>query len=118
MKKGLTIVAAVMSVCLIGPLHMASGNTKQKTGESLFNQFCAECHADGGNLMNPQKTLSRKDREANGIKTAEDIVNRMRNRGPFASHPSSRTTMKTFDEATIPVDDAYRIARYILETFQ
>ena len=68
----------------------------------------AVCHPDGGNIVNPQKTLHKKDREANGVKTTSDIVNKMRNPGPG---------MTQFDGKTISDKDAAAIAGYILKTF-
>jgi cytochrome c6 len=79
-----------------------------KTGESLFKRYCSPCHADGGNNVNPQKTLHKKDREANGVNSASDIVSKMRNPGPG---------MTIFDEQTIPKKDAKAIAEYVLRTF-
>lgn len=78
-------------------------------GEALFKQHCAACHLDGGNAINPQKTLHQKDREANGVKAASDIVDKMRNPGPG---------MTKFDEKTIPDKDAKEIAEYVLKAFQ
>ena len=75
---------------------------------ALFKQHCFPCHPDGGNVINPQKTLHKKDREANGVKTAADIVGKMRNPGPG---------MTKFDEQTIPDADAGGIAEYVLKTF-
>ena len=76
-------------------------------GAALFKQHCFTCHPDGGNVINPQKTLHKKDREANGVKTAADIVGKMRNPGPG---------MTKFDEQTIPDADAREIAEYVLKT--
>lgn len=79
-----------------------------KSGEALFKQYCSICHPDGGNNVNPQKPLHKKEREANGVKTASDIVGKMRNPGPG---------MTIFDEKTIPNKDAQAIAEYVLNTF-
>lgn len=80
-----------------------------KTGEALFRQHCAVCHPDGGNTINPKRNLHQKDREANGVKTAEDIIMKMRNPGPG---------MTKFDEKTIPDNDSKTIAEYVLNTFK
>ncbi len=77
-------------------------------GTELFKQHCFPCHPDGGNVINPQRTLHKKDREANGVKTATDIVDKMRNPGPG---------MTKFDEQTIPDADAREIAEYVAKTF-
>ena len=74
-----------------------------------FETHCAVCHKDGGNLINPAKTLSKKDREANGVKTAKDIMKLMRKPGPG---------MTTFDSKTIPDKEAKAIADYIMKTFK
>jgi cytochrome c6 len=59
--------------------------------------------------VNPQKTLHKKDRDANNVKNAEDIIKLMRKPGPG---------MTTFDENTVPDKDAREIANYILTTFK
>jgi len=80
-----------------------------KTGEELFKQQCAACHLDGGNTVNPKKTLHRQTLVANNITKPEDIVKIMRNPG---------TGMNKFDEATLPEKDAMAIAEYVLNTFK
>ena len=79
-----------------------------QNGEAEFKEYCAACHADGGNLINPAKTLSKTDREKNGITTAKDIIRIMRK-------PGEGMTM--FDEKTLPETEAGKIAEYILTTF-
>ncbi len=73
---------------------------------------------NGGNIVNPKKTLHRKDLDANNIKTAGDIVKKMRNPGPYPTHPQEWGGMRMFDQRTISDDDALKIANYILETFK
>lgn len=80
-----------------------------KTGEELFGQHCTVCHPAGGNIINPEKPLHRKSLEANGIKTAEDIIATLRNPGPG---------MNKFDEKSISDQDAQAIAEYVLKTFK
>jgi len=84
------------------------GLVAETRGEALFKQNCFPCHPEGGNVINPKKTLHKKDREANGVETAADIVGKMRNPGPG---------MTKFDEQTIPDADARAIAEYELKTF-
>ncbi|MEK6697936.1 MAG: c-type cytochrome [Nitrospirota bacterium] len=109
MKKAIIATVFLSAVCaagaVIGPDQAAAGSS----GEALFKQHCALCHPDGGNIINPQKTLLKKDRDANTIKTAADIVRTMRNPGPG---------MTKFDDKTIPDKDAKEIAEYILKTFK
>jgi cytochrome c6 len=101
------LVAVTISVVLF----IGSDNGAQaggKSGESLFKEHCALCHPDGGNIINPKKTLHKKDREANNVKSKDDIVNIMRKPGPG---------MTTFDVKIIPDKDAKEIAEYIIKTF-
>ena len=94
----------------IGGLILAGGMAlgAEQTGEALFKKNCAICHVNGGNIMNAQKTLHKKEREANGVKTAADIIKKMRNPGPG---------MTKFDEKAVSNKDAHEIAEYILRTF-
>jgi cytochrome c6 len=78
-------------------------------GEAGFKEYCAACHADGGNILKADKTLSSKDREKHGIKTAKDIVRLMRKPGEG---------MTTFDKKAIPDKEAKAIADYIVKTFK
>lgn len=107
MKKGymLLMVVFFISVSIAG---FAKEDAKKDKGESLFKENCSPCHAEGGNVINPQKTLHKKDREANNIRERADIVSKMRNPGPG---------MTKFDKKTIPDEDARAIAEYILRTF-
>ncbi len=92
-------------------LIVATGTTQAATlqkGEVEFKEYCASCHADGGNIVNPAKTLSKKDREMNGVKTAKDIIKIIRSPGEG---------MSMFDEKTLPETEAGNIAEYILKTF-
>jgi mono/diheme cytochrome c family protein len=114
---GPVTVALAASVLMLSSHLLAKDTATGQSGEQLFQEHCAACHPNGGNILSPQKTLSRKDREANGIKTAEDIVRKMRNPGPFPTHPQEWAGMRMFDEKTIANDDALKIADYILKTF-
>ena len=86
----------------------AKEDAKKDKGESLFKKNCSPCHSDGGNVINPQKTLHKKDREANNIWKPADIVSKMGNLEPG---------MTKFDKKTIPDKDAKAIAEYIVKTF-
>jgi len=96
-------------------VRRASAETE---GESLFKEHCSVCHPDGGNVINPLKTLHKKDLNANNIKTAEDVVKKMRNPGPVPTHPQEWGGMKIFDRKKISDEKAIQIAEYILKTFQ
>jgi mono/diheme cytochrome c family protein len=38
-------------------LGLTRATSQPQTGEVLFQQNCAACHANGGNVINPQKPL-------------------------------------------------------------
>ncbi len=78
-------------------------------GAEIFKAKCAACHPDGGNIMKKDKTLHKKDLEANKLKTAKDLVKYMRAPGPG---------MTKFDEKALPEKDAQAVAEYILKTFK
>jgi cytochrome c6 len=99
-----SFVIAAMCVMSNPPVVSAAG----KSGQELFKEHCAVCHPDGGNIVNPEKTLHKKALEANNVKTAAEIVNKMRNPGPG---------MQKFDSKTVSDSDAKKIAEYILSTF-
>jgi cytochrome c6 len=104
---GFFVVAA--AICLFALNNSASADEKIKSGEDLFKQHCAVCHPNGGNIVNPKKTLKKSDREANNVKTVDDIIRIMRNPGPG---------MTKFDGTTISDAEARKIAQYILKTFK
>ena len=78
-------------------------------GESLFKQYCAACHPNGGNVSDPDRTLYGSALKKNRISAPEDIVRILRK-------PLSR--MIRFDAATLPDRDARAIAEYVLKTFR
>lgn len=108
MKK-IVVVVAVLTVCMSGFSAFAKEAVKGKSGEALFKENCSMCHPEGGNAMNPKKTLRKASLEANKIKTPEDIVKLMRKPGPG---------MTKFDPKTVSDADAKKIADYILATFK
>jgi len=118
MRNPLRMVCVVCSVVLFLVFLSEAGFSEEKTGEALFQANCSSCHPNGGNILNPKKTLSRKDREANNIITAADIINKMRNPGPVPTHPQEWAGMKMFDKYKISDDEAQKIAEYILTTFK
>ncbi|HEY4744654.1 MAG TPA: c-type cytochrome [Desulfuromonadaceae bacterium] len=104
---GGALVSAVFLCASAGSADTGKG--EKINGQKEFEQHCAVCHPKGGNVVTPQKTLSRKTLEANGVKGAKDIIAKMRNPGPG---------MTKFDEKTIPNKEAKAIAEYILKTFK
>jgi len=109
MKKVFVVLALGVAVFLVTVASIGMAADPAQSGESLFKQHCAVCHPDGGNIVNPKKTLHKQDREANNVKTEADIVKIMRNPGPG---------MIKFDANTIPDKQAKEIAAYILKSLQ
>jgi cytochrome c6 len=108
--KRFLVTAGMIAVISSGALILlGSSSAADQPGEALFKQHCAACHPGGGNIINPQKTLHKKVREANNVKSADDIVKLMRKPGPG---------MTTFDSKTIPDKDAKEIANYVLNAFK
>lgn len=109
MKKYLFAAAFFVVITVSGTVAFGDKGENGESGEALFKRNCAVCHPDGGNIINPKKTLHKKDLDANNIKAAADIIKTMRNPGPG---------MTKYDEKTIPDKDAGEIAEYILKSFK
>jgi len=108
--KRILITAGTAAVIAAGAfLPFGNLSAADQAGETLFKQHCAACHPGGTNIINPQKTLQKKVREGNNVKTADDIIKLMRNPG---------AGMSKFDSKTISDKDAKLIANYILSTFK
>ena len=110
MKKGM--LAAVMIIA--AGAFAVNGFADTKKGEKIdgakeFNEHCAACHPDGGNIINAKKTLKKADLAANKLAKVNDIVKYMRNPGPG---------MTKFDEKTIDAKEAKAIAEFILKSFK
>lgn len=101
MKKQLTVTIVTVILAIAASTAIAA------TGETLFKQHCAACHPDGGNIINPKRTLNKKDLDQNGIKNWKGVVKSMRSPGPG---------MTAFDAKTVSDKDAKAIAEYVLKT--
>ena len=103
MKKQLLVTIGTVILAITSSTAIAA------TGEALFKQHCAVCHPDGGNTINPKRTLQKKDLDQQGIKNWKGVVKNMRKPGPG---------MTAFDAKTIADKDAKAIAEYVLKTFK
>jgi cytochrome c6 len=108
MKKMTVLLVIVFAVCCVGVVAFAEKASKDN-GEAEFKEHCAICHPEGGNLINPKKTLHKKDREANKIRNEADIIKILRKPGPG---------MTPFDEKTISDSEAREVAKYIFKAFK
>lgn len=110
MKNLLVSTAVLLIVCLAAPFAFCDTKKGEKiNGKKEFEEHCTVCHLDGGNLINSMKPLHSKQLKANGVKSAKDIIAKMRNPGPG---------MTKFDEKIISNKEAKSIAEYILKTFK
>jgi cytochrome c6 len=105
----LAVAALIFGACDQKEQAVKPASETATRGEALFKQHCSPCHPNGDNIINSKKTLHREDLEANGVKTADDIVGKMRNPG---------VGMTPFDKRTIPDSDARETAEYVLRTFK
>lgn len=108
MRTLITCLAVTVAILFILHGHAVPAS-KATPGEQAFQKNCTVCHKDGGNIINPAKTLHKKDLEANGITKPSDVIAKMRNPGPG---------MTKFDPKTIPDKTARAIADYVLKTFK
>ncbi len=109
MKKAFEIVTVTVALLSMAVFAFAAGGKDAKKGGDLFKQHCVSCHADGGNIINPAKTIGKETLKANGITDWKGIVKVMRNPGPG---------MTKFDVKSVSDKDAKLIAEYILKTFK
>ena len=110
MKKIALLFLFFAVVCFLTVAGVSvNADSKESLGEKLFMKHCSKCHPNGSNVVTVTKSLNPKDREANNIKTEEDIIRLMRNPGPG---------MVKFGKEVISEKDAKAIAEYVLKTFK
>lgn len=102
MKRNTTLILTLAASTLMAATAFAGG-------ADIFKAKCAACHPDGGNIMQKEKTLHKKDLEANKLKSAKDLVKYFRTPGPG---------MPKYDAKALPEKDARELAEYILKTFK
>lgn len=109
MKKIMIFAVLLIAALVLSAGQVSAAEKKQSSGKALFLKNCSGCHENGGNLVKPEKTLSKKRLAENNIKTTGDIIKKMRNPVP---------PMPVFDPGTISDKDAKKIAEYVLSTFK
>lgn len=79
-------------------------------GEAVFQLKCAACHAQGGNAINPMKTLKAPALEASGFATQEAIVRLVSNgKGQMPSYgPKAPPFARLTDEQIADVAEYVR----------
>lgn len=68
-------ILGAAAICLLNGELPASA----ATGPEIFETKCAACHANGGNVLNPMKTLDAKVLAANKYDEQAAIVELVRN---------------------------------------
>ena len=59
------------NIFLFSMLSLAFAGAAQ--ANEVFDKNCVSCHAKGGNIMNPDKTLSAESLEKNGVNSVDAI---------------------------------------------
>jgi cytochrome c6 len=109
MKKSLIVTVAALSLTMFASAGFCDAKKGGKIdGKHEFEEHCAVCHPKGGNIIKPDKTLSKKSMAAHGVKTEKDVVAKMRNPGPG---------MNKFDAKAVSDKEAKAIAAYVLKSF-
>jgi cytochrome c6 len=104
LKRILSAVLAIIPAIAIlfsAPAFAADAGA----GATVFSANCAACHAGGGNVINPAKTLTQKDLEANGKNSADAIATQVTN---------GNGAMPAFG-GRLSADDIQNVAAYVLE---
>lgn len=103
----LLVAAMVLLAASVSPV---SAGAAEAAGKVLYDRYCASCHPGGGNVIKPDRDLMGLTRQAAGIRSAQDVVARMR-------HPSG-PRMPRFDKAYLSDQDALKIGEYVVSTFK
>jgi cytochrome c6 len=102
--------ALIAGAFFLVAVNLIASCSERPGGKELFATYCASCHPNGGNTVNPAKTLHHKDLQRAGVRNPGDIVHKMRVPGGPG--------MPAFSREMIPDDDADKIGKYVLDTFK
>ena len=106
-----TLAIAALCLSLNAPPQAALADA---SAIEIFEAKCVACHAGGGNVLNPGKTLAPAALERNGYTSEESIVNLLRN---------GKGQMPKYQGAIPPVsrlsdEELAAVARYVLDESQ
>ncbi|MGR3275981.1 c-type cytochrome [Acaryochloris sp. 'Moss Beach'] len=104
MKKLLSIALtalAVLAFAISSPVLAADAGA----GAGVFNANCAACHAGGNNVVQADKTLKADALSANGMDSADAIINQVTN---------GKGGMPAFG-ASLSSGDIENVAAYVLD---
>ena len=105
----ISMILFVITVAAFVACNASMSEAAEKTGEQLFNLHCSLCHPDGGNIISPNKTMRKRDLDANNITSPDAAVRIMRKPGPG---------MTTFDVKTVSDKEARQIAEYMFKKYR
>jgi cytochrome c6 len=75
------------------------------SANDVFDKYCSSCHNNGGNIMNPKKTLSKQDLADNGVNSISSISSLV---------SSGKTPMPAFGKQLSDKEIA-SVAKYVLD---
>jgi cytochrome c6 len=81
------------------------------SGAILFRDNCYRCHPDGGNIINPSKTLHQNSLAANNLQSENALLQYLINPGPGMPRLIHR-------ENGLSEPDAKKIIQHIMKTFK
>lgn len=97
-------VAAAISVAAAGPVFAADVGA----GEQVFNANCAACHANGQNVIMPEKTLEKEalDQYLAGGRSEKSVITQVTN---------GKNAMPAFG-GRLSDEDIANVAAYVIAT--
>ena len=111
MKKHIISWCALIMMFCIHAQGNAQENQENIAGKQLFLKHCAVCHPDGGNVINPRKTLGKNDLEKNNLNSIDALVRYMKDPGPGMPK-------LVHEDREITIEQAREIAAYTINTFK
>ncbi|WP_016924505.1 c-type cytochrome [Prochlorothrix hollandica] len=106
--KSFSILLAAIALMLTATVTLTAPAFAAASGASIFSAKCAQCHLGGKNIINPTKTLSLADLQANGKDTVSAIVAQITN---------GKAPMPAF-KVLLKADEIEAVSTYVLEKAQ
>jgi cytochrome c6 len=95
---------SVLAKAAVAAAAITLSQVAMADGMAVFNANCAACHAGGGNIIDPNKTLSKEHLDANGVNSAEAVLAQVTN-GAGAMPPFGH----------LPDADRAAVAQYVID---
>ncbi|NET10445.1 MAG: c-type cytochrome [Merismopedia sp. SIO2A8] len=105
MKRLIVALVCLVSLVLFAVPSEAMADGDAAKGASIFTANCAQCHLNGGNVINAAKTLKQADLDANGKNTPEAIITQVTN---------GNGAMPAF-QGRLSSEDIENVAAYVLQ---